>query len=58
MTKLERINDSINVLVGSIRQGWLDLTTMPLSKPGGLASEKPLRVMRRSCSNCSRCGTA
>ncbi len=34
MTKLERINDSINVLVGSIRQGWLDLTTMPLSKAG------------------------
>ncbi len=27
MTKLERINDSIGLLLESIRQGWLDLAT-------------------------------
>ena len=31
MTKLERINDSIGVLLECIRQGWLDLATKPLS---------------------------
>ena len=34
MTKLERINDSISVLLESIRQGWLDLATKPLSSEG------------------------
>ena len=34
MTKLERINDSIGVLLKSIRQGWLDLATKPLSNEG------------------------
>lgn len=34
MTKLERVNDSVSVLVESIRQGWLDLATKSLSKVG------------------------
>jgi len=34
MTKLERVNDSIGVLLESIRQGWLDLATKSLSKAG------------------------
>ena len=34
MTKLERVNDSVSVLVESIRQGRLDLATKSLSKVG------------------------
>ncbi len=34
MTKLERISASIEVLVESIRQGWLDLATKSLSQAG------------------------
>ncbi|SFT28226.1 hypothetical protein [Methylobacterium sp. yr668] len=34
MTKLERINDSIGLLLESIRQGWFDLATKPLSNEG------------------------